>query len=66
MARDQLTDRVVEYARSCGQLDQEVLRDGFELVHLFRLLEQLVEEAFSGEGDQFASGGDFEVLVSRI
>ncbi len=50
MARDQLTNRVVEYARSCSQLDPEVLRDGFELVHLHRMIEQLVEEHLAEKG----------------
>lgn len=50
MARDQLTSRVVEYARSCSQLDPEVLRDGFELVHLHRMIEQLAEEHLAERG----------------
>ena len=50
MARDQLTNRVVEYARSCSQLDPEVLRDGFELIHHHRMIEQLVEENLAEKG----------------
>lgn len=45
MSRQQLLSRIVDYARSCGhQLDPDLLRDGFELIHLHRMIERLVEE----------------------
>ena len=50
MSREQLMSRIVEYARSCGQFDLEVLRDGFELIHLHRMIEQLVEENLAEKG----------------
>lgn len=50
MSREQLMNRIVEYARSCGQFDPEVLRDGFELIHLHRMIEQLVEENLAEKG----------------
>ncbi|MDD3954279.1 MAG: MarR family transcriptional regulator, partial [Lentisphaeria bacterium] len=50
MSREQLMSRIVEYARSCGQFDPEVLRDGFELIHLHRMIEQLVEENLAEKG----------------
>ncbi len=50
MAREQLMSRIVEYARSCGQFDPELLRDGFELIHLHRMIEQLAEENLAERG----------------
>lgn len=50
MSREQLMSRIVDYARSCGQFDPEVLRDGFELIHLHRMIEQLVEENLAEKG----------------
>ncbi|NMA42021.1 MAG: MarR family transcriptional regulator [Oligosphaeraceae bacterium] len=43
MASIALMERISEYAKSHCDLDVELLRSGFELMHLTRMIEQLVE-----------------------
>lgn len=43
-------ERIVAYARSQGQYDLDLLRDGFELIHLHRMIEQRAEENLAERG----------------
>ncbi|NLZ62878.1 MAG: MarR family transcriptional regulator [Lentisphaerae bacterium] len=50
MSREQILEHIVAYARSHGQYDISLLRDGFELMHLHRMIEQLSEENLADRG----------------
>lgn len=50
MASEVTMERIVSYANEQGLSDPVILRDGFELIHLHRMIEQLVEENLAEHG----------------
>ena len=50
MSVNLLIEEIVNFARSHGQIDPDLLRDGFEIMHFHRQIEQLSEDSLAEQG----------------